>query len=136
MVNDVVTIDAGGSLVDAAQLMRDANVGVLPVMEGSRIGGILTDRDLVVRAMTSDVLPSTAQVGEFASREVVSAHPDWTLDQAMATMAQAQIGRLPVMDDNDHIVGMVTLSSLALRSNEQHETLEAAQEVSRRSARV
>lgn len=57
MVRDVVTIDASATLVEAARLMRDANVGMLPVLEEDVVRGIVTDRDLVVRAMTEDVRP-------------------------------------------------------------------------------
>jgi CBS domain-containing protein len=136
MVKDVVTIDSLASLVDAARRMRDENVGLLPVVEGDRVHGVVTDRDLVVRAMAENADPSATRVVECASTDPICARPDWSLDQALNTMAQAQVGRLPVIDDRDHVVGIVTLSSLALRSREKEEALEAAAEVSRRSARA
>jgi CBS domain-containing protein len=136
MIQDVVTVDASATLLEAARLMRDANVGMLPVMEDDALRGIVTDRDLVIRAMTRDIRPSEARVDECLSEPPRCAEPDWELDEAMEEMARQQVGRLPVVDAAGRVIGVVTLSSLALRSPRQQETLEAAQEVSRRSARV
>jgi CBS domain-containing protein len=116
--------------------MRDANVGMLPVMEGDVLRGIVTDRDLVVRAMTRDIRPSDVSVEECLSEPPRCAEPDWSLDEAMEEMARQQVGRLPIVDAGGRVLGVVTLSSLALRSPKQQEALETAQEVSRRSARV
>lgn len=136
MIRDVVTVEASATLLEAAELMRDANIGMLPVMEDDALRGIVTDRDLVVRAMTRDVRPSEARVGECLSEPPRCAEPDWSLDQAMEEMARQQFGRLPIVDAGGRVIGVVTLSSLALRSPKQQETLETAQEVSRRSARA
>jgi CBS domain-containing protein len=135
MIRDVVTVDSGATLLDAATRMRDANIGMLPVMEGGAVRGVVTDRDLVVRAMTRDVRPSEVGVNECLSEPPRCAEPGWSLDEAMEEMARQQVGRLPVVDESGAVVGVVTLSSLALRSAKREETLETAQEVSRRSAR-
>jgi CBS domain-containing protein len=136
MVENVVTIDATANLVEVARAMREANVGMLPVMDGGNLLGVVTDRDLVLRVMAEDVKPSSLQVSECMSTNVIAVPPDAPIEAAMELMASEQIGRLPVVDANGRLVGVVTLSSLALRSSEQDDTLEAAQEVSRRSARV
>ena len=136
MIQDVVTIDGGATLLQAAEMMRDANVGMLPVLAGDVLRGIVTDRDLVIRAMTRDVRPSEAYVGECLTEPPRCAEPDWSLDEAMEEMARQQVGRLPIVDVGGRVLGVVTLSSLALRSPKQQEALETAQEVSRRSARV
>ena len=136
MIQNVVTIDAGATLLQAAEMMRDANVGMLPVMEGDVLRGIVTDRDLVIRAMTRDVRPSEVYVGDCLTEPPRCAEPDWSLDEAMEEMARQQVGRLPIVDAGGRVLGVVTLSSLALRSPKQQEALETAQEVSRRSARV
>jgi CBS domain-containing protein len=135
MVADVVTIDPSSSLAAAARAMREANVGMLPVVDRDRVVGIITDRDIVVRAVAGGADPATTRVGQCLSDGVIPAHPDWWTEQAIVTMAQAQVGRLPVLDDDDRLVGVVTLSSMAFRSREKDVALEAAQEVSRRSAR-
>jgi len=79
--------------------------------------------------------PGTTPVSDLLSEGVITGRPEWTIDQAITTMANAQIGRLPVVDDRGGVLGVVTLSSLVLRSREQEEVLDAAKEVSRRSAR-
>jgi CBS domain-containing protein len=136
MVRDVVTIDASATLVEAARLMRDANVGMLPVLEEDVVRGIVTDRDLVVRALTEDVRPSEVRVSQCLSEPPRCAEPDWSLDEAMDEMANQQVGRLPVVDPDGAVIGVVTLSSLALRSGQRRETLETAQEVAKRSERA
>lgn len=135
MVADVVTIEPSASLITAARTMREANIGMLPVVEHGRVVGVLTDRDLVVRGMAREVDPATTPVSECMSDGVIPAHPDWPTERAIVTMAQAQVGRLPVVDDDDRLVGVVTLSSMAFRSRHKAVALAAAQEVSRRSAR-
>jgi CBS domain-containing protein len=136
MVEEVVTIEPSATLADAARLMDEANVGMLPVVEDGRVKGIITDRDIVVRAVARDADPVRTPVHECLSSGVICASPEWTTDRAMQTMAQAQVGRLPVVDDEDRLVGVVSLSSMAFRAPEKAEALEAAQEVSRRSAKV
>lgn len=135
MVADVVAIEGGVTLLDAARVMRDANLGMLPVLEGGRLRGIVTDRDLVVRGMAEGLDPGVAAVHECLTASVIAAHPDWSADRAMETMAAEKVGRLPVLDDRGQIVGIVTLSSLVLRGPDEAEVLETAKEVSRRSAR-
>jgi CBS domain-containing protein len=136
MVRNIQTIDASMNLTQAAQRMRDSNVGMLPVVDGGRLKGIVTDRDLVVRGMASGVDPSSMRVADVATHSLIAARPDWPLQRAMDTMATHQIGRLPVIDESDRVVGIVTLSSLALRSPQQTEALDTAKQVSRRSARA
>lgn len=135
MVRNVVTIDASAMLVEAAKKMREANVGVLPVIEDGQMRGVLTDRDLVVRAIAREADPASTSVGDCATTELLTAQPDWDVDEALKLMAHHQIGRLPVVDDEHRPIGIVTLSSVALRSREDDETLTAAKEVSRRSAK-
>ena len=108
MIGEVMTIEASATLLDAAQQMRDANIGTLR--------GVITDRDLVVRAMSRDARASEMKVSECLSEPPRYAEPDWNLDDAMVEMARQHVGRLPVVDDAGAIVGVVTLSSLALRS--------------------
>jgi CBS domain-containing protein len=136
MVSDVVTIGPSASLSEAARTMRDANVGVLPVVRPDRtLHGIITDRDIVVRAVAEAANADTVTVGECATRALACARPSWDVDRAMEVMSSCQIGRLPVVDDANRVVGIVTLSSVALRGREDDEALDTARDVSRRSAR-
>jgi CBS domain-containing protein len=136
MVGDVLTIDANATLLEAAQLMRDGNVGVLPVVEDGRLRGIITDRDLVVRGMADGAVPAMTRVAECATWDIICARGESSIEEAMEVMAECQIGRLPVVDTDNRVIGIITLSSLALRSPKQEDALETAQEVSKRSARA
>lgn len=136
MVRDVVTVDASAPLREAAERMREANVGVLPVLEWGQVRGVITDRDLVVRGLARGVDAATTRVAECMTGPVVRAQPDWDVDEARQVMAERRIGRLPVVDERNRLLGIVTLGSLALRAAEEGETLETAREVSRRSARA
>jgi CBS domain-containing protein len=135
MVDDVLTVDASAPLWKAAQLMRDGNVGVLPVVENGKLRGIVTDRDLVVRGLAEGADPTGMHVGDCATWYIVCARSESPVEEAMEVMAECQIGRLPVVDRDSHVVGIVTLSSLALRSRKKDDALVTAQEVSKRSAR-
>jgi CBS domain-containing protein len=135
MVTDVVTIRGTTTVLDAARLMRDANVGMLPVVDDGRLRGVVTDRDLVVRVVAEGIAPGAMAVRQCLTERVIAAGPDWTTDRAMETMAASKLGRLPVVDDGLRVVGVVTLSSLVLRGRDEEEALETAKEVSRRSAR-
>jgi CBS domain-containing protein len=136
MVRHVVTIDAKASLLDAARRMRDDNVGVLPIIDNGKLTWIVTDRDLVVRALARGAEAATTRVEDCASTTVVSARPHWSAEEALRVMRECRIGRLPVVDDDHKLVGIVTLSSLALRAPDDDGALETAREVSRRSARA
>jgi CBS domain-containing protein len=137
MVADVLTVDPAATLMQAAQTMRNANVGVLPVVGKDRtLMGLITDRDLVVRAMSEGADPATSRVREFATQDLICARADSPIDEALEVMRECQIGRLPVVDYNNKVVGMVTLSSLALRARDHDAALHTAEDVSRRSARV
>lgn len=137
MVRDVVTVDPSAPITIAAQRMRDANVGALPVItDDGTLRGVITDRDLVVRALADGADPRSLTVGQCATRALTCARPDWDVDRAMRVMSECQIGRLPVVDDADRLVGIVTLSSLAYRAREDDEAFDTARDVSRRSARA
>jgi CBS domain-containing protein len=136
MVPEVVTIEPSASLAEAARVMKQANVGLLPVIDEGKVRGVITDRDIVVRGIARAVDVSSTPVGDCLSSEVICARPEWTTDEAMMAMGTAQIGRLPVVDPEERLVGIVTLSSMALRAPDKAEALETAQEVSRRSARA
>lgn len=135
MIPDVLTVDGSATVVEAAQKMQAANIGVLPVVQDGVLRGMVTDRDLVVRAIARGANPATTRVADCATRDIVCARAESTIDEAREVMADYQVGRLPVVDESNRVIGIVTLGSLALRSKEGDETLRAATEVSRRSAR-
>jgi CBS domain-containing protein len=136
MITDVHAIEPDTTVVEAAEQMRQKNVGVLPIVDNDQVIGVITDRDLVVRVLAKrGADPATIRAVDCATKTPILAKPDWTPERALLVMAEQQIGRLPVVDDGGRLIGMVTLSSLALRSQKPDETLAAARKVSLRSAR-
>lgn len=135
MVRNVVTIEASASIQEAAQRMRESNIGVLPVVDNGRLRGVITDRDLVVRGVARGMDAAHTPIRYIATEDLACARADWDVEDAMQVMSDCRIGRLPVVDDAHRVIGIVTLSSLALRSSEERGALHTAQEVSKRSAR-
>jgi CBS domain-containing protein len=137
MVTDVHTVDPDITVVEAAQRMWRENVGILPIVQDGRVIGVVTDRDLVVRALVKDGIdPTSMRVMDCATRDPILGRPSWTLERALLVMAEQQIGRLPVVDDNGQLVGLITLSSVALRSPKAEGAMVAAKKISSRSARA
>jgi CBS domain-containing protein len=123
------TIEASTPLPDAARLMRDENVGSLPIVEGDRLAGIVTDRDIAVRAVAEGRLDATA--GEIASREIVTVDPQQPLSEASRLMAEHQVRRLPVCEEDGRLVGMLAQADVAKHMGEDARTGQMVEEISR-----
>jgi CBS domain-containing protein len=125
MTAGVRTVSGSQSLSDAAEVMRGEDVGSVPVVEEGRLAGIITDRDIVTRAVAERRDPQTVKVDEVASRELVTVEPDQDLDEALALMARHQVRRLPVVEEG-RLVGMLAQADVALEAKEKKvgETIE------------
>ena len=123
------TIEASTRLPDAARLMRDQDVGSLPVVEGDRLAGILTDRDIAIRAVAEGKLDATA--GDIASRQVVTIDPQQPLSEAARLMAEHQVRRLPVCEEDGKLVGMLAQADVAKHVGEDARTGQMVEEISR-----
>jgi len=119
MSTDVRTISADSSVQDAAKKMDDENVGVLPVCDGDRIIGIVTDRDIIIRSTSAGQEPSKTSVRDVMSAPVTFGFDDWSLEEAAATMKQNYVRRLPVLDNDRRLVGMVTADDLLIEVPER-----------------
>lgn len=107
------TLLLGASVVEAAKAMADADVGSLPVVDVNGIlFGMITDRDIVVRVVATGKHPSSTKVDEVATRDVSPVYPDDSLDEALLRMAQRQVRRLPVIED-DRVVGILAQADVA-----------------------
>jgi CBS domain-containing protein len=111
MTANPTTVEPGTSIKEAAQLMKREDVGALPVVEGGRLVGMITDRDIAIRAVAEDRLDAT--VGEIASKDVVSVDPQQSVEEAARLMAQHQIRRLPVCEEDGRLVGIVAQADVA-----------------------
>jgi CBS domain-containing protein len=113
MTHDPRTVDAGAALVDAAREMRDGDVGDVIVTEGGQVTGILTDRDIVIRAVAEGRDPGSVSVRDVATGDVRALEPSQSIDEAVRTMREHDIRRLPVVDGG-RPVGIVSLGDLAV----------------------
>jgi len=104
----------GDSASKAAQLMRQQDVGPIPIVDASeRLIGIVTDRDLAIKVVADGKDSRTTTVSEIMTRNVVACHEEDNLQDALSTMAGYQIRRLPVIDHNGHLCGIISQADLA-----------------------
>ena len=131
MTSQVDVIDPNTAVGDAARRMRDDNVGALPVGENDRLIGMVTDRDIVVRGVAENRLDGTTSVRDLMSEHVYYCFEDDDLEQAAQIMAEHQVRRLPVLNRQKRLVGIVALADLALIPTEaSHHALRGVSEPS------
>jgi CBS domain-containing protein len=116
MTQKPVTVQATDTVVAAARSMRDGNIGDVVVVDKDQIQGILTDRDIVVRALAEGRDPARTTVGEICSRELTTLSPNDAIGDAEKTMRARAIRRLPVVEGG-RPVGIVSLGDLAVEKN-------------------
>lgn len=131
-VHDVMTtsidlIDPSTTLSRAAQIMREDDVGSLPIGENDKLVGMLTDRDIVVRGIAGGKDVKSATAGEVMSSGVLFCYEDQPVDQAAELMSNRQVRRLAVLNRDKRLVGMISLGDLATKGAGEAagETLEA-----------
>jgi CBS domain-containing protein len=112
MTSNPTTVEPDASVVEAGRLMASEDVGSLPVVDGDRLVGVVTDRDIAVRVVAEGRDPNTTTVREIASRDPVTVEPDEDLDEALSEMARNQVRRLPVVE-GDRLVGIVAQADVA-----------------------
>jgi len=115
MTSGVTTIGPRESLQRAASLMKNLNIGSLPVCDGARLVGVVTDRDITVRAVADALDPRGTPVAEVMTVAPKFCFDTDPIEQASAVMQQLQIRRLPVIDADNKLVGIVTLGDIAVR---------------------
>jgi CBS domain-containing protein len=130
MTTDVSTIKDSDNLVTAASMMLDLNVGALPVVnDRGALVGIITDRDITVRATAKGVDPFSGVVADYMTKNPMAITADADVEDAADTMADAQVRRLPVVQDGQ-LVGIVTLGDLAVDVGEEDMIAETLEEIS------
>lgn len=116
MTRNPVMVKPQDSVAHAAHLMDELNVGCLPVGEGQRVRGIVTDRDITVRAIAAGLSPAATEVAHVMSVGVRCCSPAQSTGEVLALMSAVQIRRMPVIDERGLLVGIVSLGDLAARS--------------------
>ena len=117
MTPDVVVASPDDTLQHAAELMADIDAGVLPVGENDRLVGMLTDRDITVRAVAAGKSPNECKVRDVMSPDIKYIYEDESVEDAARNMSELQVRRLPVLNRDKRLVGIVSLGDLALKKN-------------------
>lgn len=119
-VSDLMTPDPRSmrptdTVLLAAQAMEELNVGVIPVCEGGKLVGMVTDRDIVVRGVAQGLDAGTATLSDVMSSRVRTAREDDDVEAILATMGQSQIRRIPVVDAQERLIGILSLGDIAAK---------------------
>jgi len=112
MTSDPTTVQPATTAQEAARKMKSEDVGSLPIVEGDRLVGVVTDRDLAIRVLAEGKGGETP-VSEIASKDVVTVDPQQSLEEAARLMAQHQIRRLPVCEEDGRLVGIIAQADVA-----------------------
>jgi CBS domain-containing protein len=122
-------IDASKPVAYAAKMMKEEDVGLAPIVEGNRLVGTLTDRDIVTRVVAEGKDPQSVSVREVASTDVVTIDPQQDLSEALRVMASNRVRRLPVVEEDGRLVGVIAQADVA-REAKDSQTGELVEEIS------
>ena len=131
ITHDPEVIRPETSLIEAAQKMKSLDIGMLPVCDGDRLVGMITDRDITVRGVAHGCDPKTTRVQEVMTPEVIYCFDDEDVKDVAKKMEEKQVRRLPVLNREKRLVGIVSLGDLAVRTGKEKlagEVLEAVSE--------
>jgi CBS domain-containing protein len=118
------------SLRDVARIMKDQDTGVVPVVDGKRIIGLITDRDIVIRGLAEGKNLENVRVNEIMTKSVRSVREDASLNDVLEMMGNAEIRRVPVVNSNDELVGIVSLGDIAAQGNQDGKVGRAVEDIS------
>ncbi len=130
MTPNVECIRPDDTLQEAAIKMKDLDVGPLPVCDDDHVAGMLTDRDITVRAVAQGLEPRSVRVGDVMTRDVISCYDDEDTEAAARLMQERQVRRVLVLDRGQRLVGIVSLGDLAAETGDPHRVGEVLQDVS------
>ncbi len=128
MTENPTTCEPTSSIVDCAKVMAKEDVGPIPVVDGGRLVGLVTDRDIVVRAVAEGRDIKSTTIGDIASKDLVTLSPDDDFTRALDVMSQHQVRRIPVVE-GDRVVGIISQADVA-RAADEEQTGEVVQQIS------
>lgn len=129
MTRNVTTATREMSLQTVAQLMRDGDMGSIPVVENGRLVGIATDRDIVVRAV-AEGRDLTTPIGEVMTTEIFSVREDDYVFEAIRLMGDRQVRRVPIVNEKGELAGIIAMADVALETEDEREIAETLEEIS------
>jgi CBS domain-containing protein len=130
MTRNVEVVNGNASLKEAATKMKKLDVGLIPVCDGDRLEGLLTDRDITIRATANGRDPSKTKVNEVMSTDIAYCLEDQAVDEAVILMEARQIRRLPILNQDKQLVGIVSLADIAVHVGDRDLTGETLEEIS------
>ena len=130
MTRDVRCVAPGDTLQRAAKAMDELNVGALPVWDGQNLIGMVTDRDITIRGVASGKQVDSTPVSEVMSTDVQCCFEDDQINDVMEKMRDSQIRRIPVMDKQNRLIGMVSLGDLATKTAADEEVQQTLEDIS------
>jgi CBS domain-containing protein len=130
MTRDVEVVSGNASLRDAAVKMKNLDVGLIPVCEGDQLRGMLSDRDITIRATAAGRDPKKTRVEEIMSTEIVYCLEDQEIEEAVSLMEAKQVRRLAILNHDKHLVGIVSLGDIAVHTGDADLAGETLQEIS------
>lgn len=131
MTGTVATASADSSVQEAAALLRDGDIGIIPIVDSEGVlVGVLTDRDIVVRAVADGLDITSTRVGEIMTRELFTASPDDFVFQAVRMMGEKQVRRIPIVESDGKLVGILSMADVALEMEDEREIAETLEEIS------
>jgi CBS domain-containing protein len=129
MTENPKTVSSDATVAEAARVMREDDVGLVPVVDGDRLVGTVTDRDIAIRVVAEERDPNNTTVRETASTDLVTIDPEQDLGEALRLMAQHQVRRLPVVEEDGRLVGIVAQADVA-RHGDDSETGQVVERIS------
>jgi CBS domain-containing protein len=129
MTRHVRTLSPTSTVAEAAKAMDEMNVGVIPVCEGDKLLGMVTDRDIVVRAVAQG-LDGNTPLAKVMSTDVRTARETDDLDTVLADMASSQVRRLPVLDEAERLVGIISIGDIAVKGQDEEEVGQSLADIS------
>lgn len=130
MTRDVEVVSSDASLKDAARKMKSLDVGLIPVCDGDRLQGMLTDRDITIRATAEGRDPKTTKVNEVMSTDVAYCLEEQEVEEAASLMEARQIRRVPILNQDKRLVGIVSLADIAVHVRDRELSGETLEEIS------
>ena len=130
MTTNVATAEPDSTLEEVATMMKDENVGAIPVVDDDELIGIITDRDIVVRCIAEGKDPSECEAEEIVTEDLETVSPDDDVRRAAEIMQRKQIRRLPVCDEDGKLVGMLSLGDIAVKQSNDGVSGETLEQVS------
>ncbi len=119
------------TIKEAVNIMNNFNCGVVPVVdENNKISGLVTDRDIALYSVLQEENAETTELKDFMTRDIITCDLDDDIDQAIEKMKRYKVRRLPVVNPENEIVGLLSLGDIAVKSGEEHETFEALEYIS------